>query len=174
MVNRQYVNRSTALVLAGIGLLLASAAVPLVGLVTSEWESDYVYTIESDESYCADVVHETPDTEGTDDFRVAYENLSETGRQHFDRALADGRYVVEDEADVAPDFQFTDDHVAAGEGCYAITHEGDTHALRTSQESQRVGPADQFSPFTVGVMLLVLGIGALLASAGLVAKRQLE
>lgn len=167
-------NRSTALVLAGIVLLIASAAVPLVGLATSEWDSDYVYTIESDGSFCADVVHETPAANGTDNFRVAYANLSETGRQHFDRALADGRYVVEDEADTAPDFQFADDHVAAGEGCYAITHEGDTHALRTSQESQRVGPTNRLSAFTVGVLLLVLGIGALLTGVGLVAKRRLE
>lgn len=166
-------NRPTTLVLTGIVLLLASAAVPLVGLATSEWDSDYVYTIEMD-GYCAGVVHETPDADGADDFRVTYANLSDTGRQHFDRALADGRYVVEDEADTAPEFQFTDDYVAEGEGCYAITHEGDTYALRTSRESQRVGPVDRLTAFTVGGLLLMLGIGMLLIGVGLVAKRRLE
>lgn len=166
-------NRSTALVLAGIVLLVASAAVPIVGLAATEWDTDYVYTVETGESYCASVVHESPDVEGGDDYHVEYENLSTAGRQHFERALADGQYIVEDEADAAPDFQFTDDHVAAGEGCYAVSYEGETHALRRNRESQRVGPVDERWSFLVGGLLLGLAAGSLLAGIGLAVKRRL-
>lgn len=165
--------RSTALVLAGIALLIAAAALPFAGLALTQWDTDYVYSVETAESYCADVVHGTPDVEGTDDYRVAHENLSATGRQHVERALAVGRYVVENESAAAPDFQFTDDHVAPGEGCYAVSDEGETHALRTSRESERVGPAAGRWPGLVGRLLVVLGAGSLVAGVGLAAKRRL-
>lgn len=167
-------NRTTALILAGVSLLAASAIIPLVGLATTQWDTDYVYTVEANETYCTGVVHESPNVEGTDDYRVDYENLSATGRQHFDRALADGQYVVEEEADIAPDFQFTDGHVAAGEGCYAVSYEGDTHALRTVRESQRVGPVDEHWFFLGGGLLLVLGSGSVIAGVGLGITRRLR
>lgn len=167
-------NRSTALVLAGVVLLVGAAASPIVGLAATQWDTDYVYTVETGESYCASAVHESPDVEGSDDYRVDYGNLSPTGRQHFERALADGRYVVEDESDAAADFQFTDDHVAAGEGCYAVSYENETHALRTSRESQRVGPAGEGWPFLVGGLLLLLGTGSLLTGVGLAVTRRIR
>lgn len=166
--------RSTALILAGVVLLLTSASVPFVGLATTNWDTDYVYTVETRESYCATVVHEETDVEGGDGFGIDYENLSTAGRQHFEQALSDGQYIVEDEADTAPDFQFTDDHVAAGEGCYAVNYEGETHALRTSQRSQRTGPMSGRLPSLVGGGLLVLGAGSLLAGFGLAVKRRRE
>lgn len=164
--------RSTAITLAGLALLAASVTVPFAALATSQWDTDYVYTVETNDTYCASVVHETPNVEGTDDYRVDYENLSATGRQHFERTLADGQYVVAEEADAAPDFQFTDDHVAAGEGCYAVNYAGDTHALRTSTESQREGPLDVRSSFMVGGVLLLLGVGSLLVGIGLALIRR--
>lgn len=167
------VNRSTALILAGVVLLLVSASVPFVGLAATNWDTDYVYTVETGESYCASVVHEETDVEGGDDYRVDYEDLSNTGRQHFERALTNGQYVVEEEADTAPDFQFTDDHVAAGEGCYAISYEGETHALRTSQRGQRIGSMSGRLPFLIGGGLLILGAGSLLVGVGLVVKRRM-
>lgn len=165
--------RSTALILAGVVLLLASASVPVVGLAVTSWDTDYVYGVETGDSYCASVVHEETDVEGGDDFRIDYENLSTTGRQHFEHALADGQYVVADEADTAPDFQFTDDHVAAGEGCYAVSYDGETHALRTSQQSQRTGLMSGRFPVLLGGGLLVLGTGSLLVGVGLVVKQRI-
>lgn len=167
-------NRATALVLAGVALLVASAAIPFTVLAATQWDTDYVYTVETNETFCANAVHQSPNAEGSADYRVNYENLSATGRQHFDRARANGRYVVEDEADVAPDFQFTDDHVARGEGCYAVRYEGEDYALRTSRESQRVGPASGQWPFLAGSVLLVLGAGSLVTGGGLMLKRRLE
>jgi hypothetical protein len=165
-------NRSTTLALAGLILLTTSAAVPLAGLATAQWDTDYVYSVQTGDSYCVDIVH-SPEIEEGDDFQVDYGNLSATGRQHFERALADGRYVVEDRSATASDFQFTDDHVAAGEGCYAVNYEGETHALRTSIESQRVGPMTGHWPIIVGGLLLVLGIGSLLVGVGLAVRRRL-
>lgn len=167
-------NRTAALVLVGILLLAGAAAIPLVGLTATQWDTDYVYTVETGDSYCTTVVHEDTDVEGGDDYHVDYENLSTTGRQHFERALADGQYVVEDEADTAPDFQFTDDHVAAGEGCYAVSYEDETHALRTTTESQRVGLAAEGWPSLIGSLLLVLGAAAAIAGVGLTLKRRQE
>lgn len=166
--------RATALLLAGALCFAAAAAVPLVGLAVAQWDTDYVYTVEADDSYCASVVHGTPDAEGTDDYRVDYETLSTTGKEHFERAVADGRYVVEDEADTAPDFAFTDDHVAAGEGCYAVSYAGETHALRTSSESHRVGFAAGRWPSVLGELLLALGVASSIAGVGLLLKRRLE
>lgn len=165
--------RTTALVLAGVLLLVAAAAVPIVGLAVTQWDTDYVYTVETGDSYCANVVHGTPGVAGTDDYSVDYDTLSATGQDHFERALADGRYVVDDEADTAPDFAFTDDHVAAGEGCYAVGYDGETHALRTSRESRRVGPTAGRWPALLGGLLLVLGATSLIAGAGLLLKRRL-
>lgn len=169
-IDGKRVNRSTALIIAGALLLLASASVPFVTLAVTEWDTDYVYTTETGESYCATAVREDSSVEG-DGFRVSYENLSSTGRKHFERTLADGRYVVEDEADTAPDFQFTDDHVAPGEGCYAIRYEGENYALRTKQTSEKVGLASGRWPSLIGGGLLVLGTGSLLTGVVLAVKR---
>ena len=165
--------RTTALVLAGVLLLVAAAAVPIIGLATTQWDSNYVYTVETGDSYCASFVRETPDGEGTDDYYVDYRNLTTTGKEHFERALADGGYVVEDEADTASDFTFTDDHVAAGEGCYAVSYDGETHALRTSRESHRVGPTTGRWPSLLGGLLLASGAASVIAGVGLLLKRRL-
>jgi len=66
---------------------------------------------------------------------------------------------------------FADDHVAAGEGCYAVTSDGETYALRTSKESHRVGSPVLRRPLLVGGLLLALGIGSLLAGVGLTVTR---
>jgi len=84
-------NRATALVLVGVVLLVGAAATPLVGLATAQWDTDYVYTVGGGDSYCATVVHQSPDVEGSGDYRVDHANLSTSGRRHFERALADGR-----------------------------------------------------------------------------------
>lgn len=52
--------RSTAIALAGVALPAASVTVPFAALVTSQWDTDYVYTVETNDTYCASVVHETP------------------------------------------------------------------------------------------------------------------
>ena len=166
--------RTTALLLVGVLCLVAAIVAPILGLVTAQWDTTYVYSVETGNSYCADVVHETPAAEGTPDHRVAYENLSETGRRHVDRALRDGRYVVENESDLAPDFQFTSDHVAPGEGCYAIRHDGETHALRTSTDSQRVGPVGGRLPSLLADLFLVVGTASVLAGGGLLLRRRFE
>lgn len=166
--------RSTALALVGAILLLSAATVPFVGLLMAEWDTDYLYSIESGDSYCANVVHESGDVDGAEEFQVDYQNLSETGQQHFQRAIADGRYIVDDETATAPDFYFTDDHVARGHGCYAVSYEGETYALRTSQQTERVGPMSRSLPLYIGGVLLVLGGGLLLVGVGLAVKRRLE
>lgn len=166
--------RSTALVLAGVLCLVAAVAVPVVGLLVAEWDSDYVYTVETEDSYCADVVHENPETEGMDGYRVDYQNLSSTGKAHVERAVADGRYVVGNEAETAPDFVFTDDHVAAGAGCYAINYSGETYALRTSIDSRRVGPTVGLGPALIGWLLIAVGATALLAGVSLLITGRLK
>lgn len=171
-------DRSTTLILAGVILLMAAAAVPLTGLAVTQWDTDYVYTVETGDSYCASVANGTAG-EGLDEGQVNYENLSSTGRQQFELAVEQGQYVVENETIAASDFQFTDDHVAAGTGCYAVNYESETYALRTSRESQRVGPMGGEWPTLVnglllGGLLLVLGAGSLVTGIGLVVKRRLN
>ncbi|MFC7166059.1 hypothetical protein [Halospeciosus flavus] len=166
--------RSTALALVGAILLLSAAAVPFVGLLMAEWDTDYVYSIESGDSYCANVVHESGDVDGVEEFRVDYHNLSETGQRHFQRALADGKYVVENEVATAPDFHFIDDHITRGYGCYAIHYEGETYALQTSQQTEQVGPMSSSLPLYIGGGLLVLGGGLFLVGVGLAGKHRLK
>jgi hypothetical protein len=168
------VNRSTALILGGFVLLITAATAPLAWTASAQWETEYVYAVETDDSYCASVVHETPAVEGTDDFRVAYQDLSATGQEHVEWAIDDGRYVVENETDVAPEFQFTDDHTAAGEGCYAVNYDADTYALRTSTEGRLRAPLGVGRPFLVGGLIGVLGVASLLAGVALVLKTRLK
>jgi hypothetical protein len=102
--------RSTALVVLGAALLVAAAVVPVRTPVTGQRDSDDVYEV-SDDSYCADAVVGSPDASDPG-FVHDDGTLSATGQRHVERAVADGRHVVDDEAAAAPEFQFSDDHVA--------------------------------------------------------------
>lgn len=164
-------NRPVALVLAGVVSLIGAVAVPVVGLSVAQWDTDYVYTVDEG-GYCSDVLRDPPGVDQSTDYRVDYANLSETGRRHFERALEDGRYVVDDEADAAPDFEFATDHVAPGKGCYAVSYEGEAHALGTNRESELVGFASGPWLGLIGYALAVLGVGSLLAGVQLAATRK--
>lgn len=157
--------RTPALAVAGIALLLAAAALPVVGLVTADWDTDYVYEVQRS-GYCADVASPTPQPGQGDDFVHRYETLSDAGQRHVQRALANGSHVVADEGATAQEFQFTDDHVAAGEGCYAIAYEGAYYALRTSAEHTRTGPLTGETASLAGWTLVALGAVALLGAGG--------
>lgn len=164
--------RSSTLIIAGIVLLIAAAVVPLGVLAGAEWDTRYVYSVESGDSYCATVVQEPPDAGEDDDFRRNHENLSATAQTHVERAIVDGRHVVETEADAATDFQFTDDHVARGVGCYAIEYNNETHALRTTRESERNIPGPRYTLLLLGGSLAVTGAGSLLGGLGLAVKQR--
>lgn len=143
---------STALVSAGVVLLLISA-VPISGGST---EIDYAHRVE-------------PATNGTlkygleyDESDVlAYENLSERGQTVFDRARSDSPYIIENESATAPDFRYTSDHVAVGEGLYPIRYAGDTYSLRTARQGEGRG-------FVTALLLPLLADVLRVVSAALV------
>lgn len=91
---------------------------------------------------------------------VAYENLSARGRTVFDRARADSPYVVGNESATAPDFVYTSDHVAVGEGLYPVRDEGAVYSLRTERERAGVNVAALF------VGLALRGVGTVLVVGG--------
>ncbi|GAA0278868.1 hypothetical protein [Halobacterium noricense] len=70
----------------------------------------------------------------TSDVR-AYENLSERGQTVFDRARAGSPYVVTNQSATAPDFEYATDHVALGEGVYAIAYEDEVYSLHTQRDA---------------------------------------
>ena len=92
---------------------------------------------------------------------LAYGNLSARGQDVFDRARTDSPYVVENESATAPDFSYTSDHVAVGEGLYPVRYEGTVYSLRTERESADINVAALFAGLALrglGLLLLVAGI----------------
>lgn len=88
--------------------------------------------------------HVAPAENGTLSFGIEYgdadvrnyENLSARGQTVFDRARTDSPYVVETESATASDFDYTSDHVALGDGLYAIEYENEVYELRTERRSE--------------------------------------
>jgi hypothetical protein len=93
---------------------------------------------------------------------VAYGNLSTRGRTVFDRARADSPYVVENESATAPDFSYTSDHVAVGEGLYPVRYEGTVYSLRTERESGEFDAAALFAGLALRGLGIILVVGGVL------------
>lgn len=155
--------RVTLLVVLGVLLLVGSGLVPVVDLLTSEWDDDYVYTVGA-ESSCGGLVA----TSGPDSTARAYEydlsELSDRGRRHVGRAIENGSYRVEDEADTAREFDFAADHFEAGSGCYVVHHDGEAHTLATMELDHRSDPEDRRLANRVGPVLLTAGAASLVAA----------
>ncbi|WP_248896774.1 hypothetical protein [Haloplanus halobius] len=145
----------TLLVAAGVVCVLASAA-PIGG---GPSDVDYVHHVEPAENgtLAYGIEYEESDV-------LAYENLSDRGQRAVARGVADSPYVVENESATAPEFQYTSDHVALGEGLSPVRDEGEVYSVRTEQRS---------SGFNVAALLLGLalsaarGVGLVLIVAGL-------
>ena len=140
--------------LLGVGVCCLLAA-PLVG-GGGPADPDYVHHVEtaSGDTLAYGLTYEERDV-------LAYGNLSTRGREVFDRARADSPYVVENESATAPDFSYTSDHVAVGEGLYPVRYEGAVYSLRTERESAGVNVAALFVGLGLrglGLLLLVAGI----------------
>ena len=140
--------------LLGVGVLCLLAATLVGG--GGPADPDYVHHVETagDDTLTYGLTYGESDV-------LAYGNLSPRGREVFDRARADSPYVVENESATAPDFSYTSDHVAVGEGLYPIRYEGTVYSLRTERESTGVNVAVLF------VGLALRGLGLLLLVAGL-------
>jgi hypothetical protein len=102
---------------------------------------------------------------------VAYDDLSERGRTVFDRAREDSPYVVDEESATAPEFTYTSDHVALGEGLYAVRHDGETYSLRAVRESGGLNAARWALALLLGAFRL-LGAGLVVAGLALGAWRR--
>lgn len=141
-----------ALLGVGVCCLLAASLVGGGGPA----DPDYVHHVEAagDGTLAYGLGYEERDV-------LAYGNLSARGREVFDRARADSPYVVEDESVTAPDFSYTSDHVAVGEGLYPVRYEGTVYSLRTERERASVNVAALF------VGLALRGLGLLLLVAGI-------
>jgi hypothetical protein len=117
----------SALLVAGVALLVHSA-VPVGG---GPVDVEYVHRAE-------------PATGGTLAYGIEYdesdvlaaENLSERGRHVVARAVADSPCVVERAAATAPEFRYTSDNVALGQGLYAVRYERETYSVVTQQRSE--------------------------------------
>jgi hypothetical protein len=136
----------------GVGCLVVAA---LLGGGGSA-DADYLHHVEiaESETLAYGLTYDERDV-------LAYENLSARGQRVFDRARADSPYVVETESATATDFSYTSDHVAVGEGLYAVRHEGTVYSLRTERESAGVNVAALF------VGLALRGLGMILVVAGI-------
>jgi hypothetical protein len=140
--------------LLGVGVLCLLAATLVGGGGPSD--ADYVHHVEvaSDDELAYGLTYDASDV-------VAYENLSARGQAAFDRARADSPYVVANESATAPDFSYTSDHVAVGEGLYPVRYEGTVYSLRTERESAGVNVAALFAGLAlrgVGIVLVVGGV----------------
>ncbi|AZH26071.1 hypothetical protein [Haloplanus aerogenes] len=142
----------TALIGVGLALLLVSTA-PSTGTT----DTDYAHHVEPAENGALAYGLEYDESDV-----LAYENLSVRGQQVFDRARADSPYVVENESATAPDFSYTSDNVAVGEGLYPVRYEGEVYSLRTERESGGFNAA----AWLVG--LVTRGLGVVCVVAGLV------
>ncbi|SEN62259.1 hypothetical protein SAMN05216388_100448 [Halorientalis persicus] len=138
-------DRGTWLVAVGI-LMLAVAAVG--GFVV--FDSDYVHELQND-SAAFDA-----STEG----HLHYANLSERGQEAVDRTIERGEYVVESEAETAPEFMYIDD----GDGRYVVQRDGRAYEITTHRE----GPGMGLLWFPAMLLLLPLGMaGAACIVAGI-------
>lgn len=140
--------------LLGVGILCLLAATLVGG--GGPGDPDYVHHVEAanDGEVAYGLTYESSDV-------VAYENLSARGRAVFDRARADSPYVVGNESATAPDFTYTSDHVAVGQGLYPVRYEGTVYSLRTERESAGVDVAALFAGLALrglGILLVVGGV----------------
>jgi len=139
--------------LLGVGVLCLLAATLVGG---GPADPDYVHHVEAagNGTLAYGLTYEESDV-------LVYGNLSARGQRAFDRARADSPYVVENESATAPDFSYTSDYVAVGEGLYPVRYEGTVYSLRTERESAGVNVAALF------VRLALRGLGILLVVAGI-------
>ncbi|AXG10883.1 hypothetical protein [Haloplanus rubicundus] len=140
--------------LLGVGILCLLAATLVGG--GGPADPDYVHHVEvaSDDELAYGLTYDASDV-------VAYENLSARGRTVFDRARADSPYVVGNESATAPDFSYTSDHVAVGQGLYPVRYEGTVYSLRTERESGDFNVAALFVGIALrglGIVLVVFGV----------------
>jgi hypothetical protein len=140
--------------LLGVGVLCLLAATLVGG--GGPADPDYVHHVEaaSEAELAYGLTYDASDV-------VAYENLSARGRTVFDRARTDSPYVVANESATAPDFTYTSDHVAVGQGLYPVRYEGAVHSLRTERESGEFNVAALFAGLAlrgVGIVLVVFGV----------------
>jgi hypothetical protein len=139
--------------LLGVGLVLVLVStVPDPGAA----DGDYVHRVE-------------PAANGTlaygldydDEDVLPYDDLSARGQRVFDRARADSPYVVENESATAPEFAYTSDHVAVGQGLYPVQYEGEVYSLTTEHRSSGFNAAAWLAG------LVARGLGVVLVAAGL-------
>ncbi|AXG07468.1 hypothetical protein DU500_14120 [Haloplanus rubicundus] len=140
--------------LLGVGILCLLAATLVGG--GGPADPDYVHHVEaaSEDELAYGITYDASDV-------VAYENLSARGRTVFDRARADSPYVVGNESATAPDFSYTSDHVAVGQGLYPVRYEGTVYSLRTERESGDFNVAALFVGIALrglGIVLVVFGV----------------
>ena len=142
--------------LLGVGILCLLAATLVGGW--GPGDPDYVHHVEAATGgeVAYGLTYDASDV-------VAYEYLSARGRTVFDRARADSPYVVENESATAPDFAYTSDHVAVGQGLYPVRYEGTVYSLRTERESGGFDVAALFARLALrGLGILLVVGGALL------------
>jgi hypothetical protein len=140
-------------VLIGVGVVCLIAPALIGGGAA---DVDYVHRVEpaEDGTLANGLTYDEGDV-------VAYRNLSTRGRRVFDRARTDSPYVVENESATAPEFAYTSDSVAVGEGLYPVRYEGDIYSLRTERTSGGFNAA----AWLIG--LAARGVGAALVVAGI-------
>ncbi|MFB6195260.1 MAG: hypothetical protein ABEI80_03750 [Haloplanus sp.] len=143
-------------VLVGLGIaLLVVSAVPVGGST----DVDYVHRVDPAANGTLAYGLEYAESDV-----LAYRNLSDRGRTAFDRARADSPYVVENESATAPEFDYTSDAVAVGDGLYPVRYRGEMYSLRTERRSAGFNAAawllsllaDAFR--ILGGVLLVAGV----------------
>jgi len=148
----------TALLVVGLALLLAST-VPSAGTA----DTDYVHRVEPAENgtLAYGLAYEESDV-------LAYDDLSTQGQRVFDRARTDSPYAVENESATAPDFAYTSDNVAVGEGLYPVRYEGEVYSLRTERASSGFNAA----AWLIGLVTRGLGVVCVVAALALAGWRR--
>lgn len=114
-----------------------------------------------DVTYVHNVTETNEQFDASEPGHLQYQNLSDRGKQVFDRALDEGEYAVTHENATASEFHYTTDHSNLGNGIYVVQYQGTNYSLVTSKRNGWVlrPLLRMVSDFAglVGALLLVAG-----------------
>ncbi|WP_136716869.1 hypothetical protein [Halorientalis salina] len=111
-------------------------AIGLVLVLGAWWGLGQVQV--NDVTYVHTVTETHEQFDASEPGHLRYENLSDRGKQVFDRALDEEEYAVDTEEDTAPEFQYVTDNSEPGSGRYVVQYQGDNYSVRTSERTDWV------------------------------------
>jgi hypothetical protein len=112
-------DRGTAVLAIGAVMLVGAAA---GGLVVSD--TDYVHRLYSTNATF----------NASEDGHFRYANLSSRGQTAVDRTIERDQYVIDDESETVPEFEYPTDEIQLGTGWYVIQRDGQAYEITTIRD----------------------------------------